>query len=72
LAYSGSSVIRGEATGIVTATGTKTYFGKTISLLDFAAHKLHMEELRLKLQGGLPMWSLYCWSFSLHMQRFLV
>jgi H+-transporting ATPase len=49
LGYSGSSVIRGEATGIVTATGTKTYFGKTISLLDFAAPKLHMEEVTVKV-----------------------
>ncbi|MEJ2126961.1 MAG: HAD-IC family P-type ATPase, partial [Candidatus Bathyarchaeota archaeon] len=49
LGYSGSSVIRGEATGIVTATGTKTYFGKTISLLDFAAPKLHMEEATVKV-----------------------
>ena len=49
VAYSGSSVIRGEATGIVTATGTKTYFGKTISLLDFAAPKLHMEEVTVKI-----------------------
>ena len=47
--YSGSSVIRGEATGIVTATGTKTYFGKTISLLDNAAPKLHMEESTVKV-----------------------
>ncbi len=30
LAYSGSAVKRGEATGIVSATGTKTYFGKTV------------------------------------------
>ena len=34
IAYSGSAVKRGEATGVVDATGTKTYFGKTISLLD--------------------------------------
>lgn len=49
LAYSGSAVKRGEATGIVNATGTKTYFGKIISLLDLAKPKLHMEEVTVKV-----------------------
>jgi H+-transporting ATPase len=49
IAYSGSSVKRGEATGIVAATGTKTYFGKTISLLELAKPKLHMEEVTVKV-----------------------
>jgi H+-transporting ATPase len=49
IAYSGSAVKRGEATGIVYATGTKTYFGKTISLLELAKPKLHMEEVTLKV-----------------------
>ncbi len=49
LAYSGSAVKRGEATGVVDATGTKTYFGKTISLLDLAKPKLHMEEVTVKI-----------------------
>ena len=48
-AYSGSAVKRGEATGIVDATGTKTYFGRTISLLDLAKPKLHMEEVTVKV-----------------------
>ncbi|MCW3994683.1 MAG: plasma-membrane proton-efflux P-type ATPase [Candidatus Bathyarchaeota archaeon] len=48
-AYSGSAVKRGEATGIVDATGTKTYFGKTISLLELAKPKLHMEEVTVKV-----------------------
>jgi H+-transporting ATPase len=34
IAYSGSAVKRGEATGIVETTGIKTYFGKTISPLE--------------------------------------
>jgi H+-transporting ATPase len=49
IAYSGSAVKRGEATGTVDATGTKTYFGKTISLLDLAKPKLHMEEVTVKV-----------------------
>jgi H+-transporting ATPase len=49
LAYSGSAVKRGEATGIVDSTGTKTYFGRTISLLDLAKPKLHMEEVTVKV-----------------------
>ena len=49
LAFSGSAVKRGEATGVVDATGTKTYFGKTISLLDLAKPKLHMEEVTVKV-----------------------
>ncbi len=49
LAYSGSAVKRGEATGIVNATGPKTYFGKTISLLELAKPKMHMEEVTAKV-----------------------
>lgn len=49
IAFSGSAAKRGEATGIVDATGTKTYFGRTISLLDLAKPKLHMEEVTIKV-----------------------
>ena len=49
IAYSGSAVNRGEATGLVNATGTKTYFGRTISLLDLAKPKLHMEDVTFKV-----------------------
>jgi H+-transporting ATPase len=49
IAFSGSAVKRGEATGIVDATGVKTYFGKTISLLELAKPKLHMEEVTVKV-----------------------
>ena len=49
IAYSGSAVKRGEATGTVDATGTKTYFGRTISLLELAKPKLHMEEVTVKV-----------------------
>jgi len=53
IAYSGSAVKRGEATGTVDATGTKTYFGKTVSLLELAKPKLHMEEVTVKVANRL-------------------
>ncbi len=49
IAYSGSAVKRGEATGVVDATGVKTYFGRTISLLETAKPKLHMEDVTVKV-----------------------
>ena len=55
VAYSGSAVKRGEATGTVDATGTKTYFGKTVSLLELAKPKLHMEEITVKVAHRLAM-----------------
>ncbi|MDE1818875.1 MAG: plasma-membrane proton-efflux P-type ATPase [Thaumarchaeota archaeon] len=53
--YSGSTVKRGEATGIVDATGIKTYFGKTVELVDLAKPKLHMEALTVKIARRLAM-----------------
>ena len=43
--YSGSLVRKGEVTGVVTATGIHTYFGKTTQLVQLAKPKLHMEEV---------------------------
>jgi H+-transporting ATPase len=43
--YSGSVVKRGESTGVVVSTGTKTYFGRTAQLVQLAKPKLHMEEV---------------------------
>ena len=60
IAYSGSAVKRGEATGLVDATGTKTYFGKTISLLELAKPKLHMEEVTVKVARQLAIIVLAC------------
>ncbi|MGO8991422.1 MAG: plasma-membrane proton-efflux P-type ATPase [bacterium] len=43
--YSGSVIKRGEVTGRVVSTGAKTYFGKTVELVQVAKPKLHMEEV---------------------------
>src|SRR5437867_843916 len=42
--YSGSIVTRSEATGIVTLTGSRTYYGRTVSLVQIAKPKLHIEK----------------------------
>jgi plasma-membrane proton-efflux P-type ATPase len=43
--YSGSMVREGEATGIVVATGVRTYFGRTAQLVATARPTLHVEEV---------------------------
>jgi H+-transporting ATPase len=43
--YSGSIVRQGEATGVVVATGARTYFGHTTQLVQSAHPKLHVEEV---------------------------
>jgi H+-transporting ATPase len=55
LVYSGSAVKRGEATGIVNATGTRTYFGRSVELVELAKPKLHMEEITMKVARRLTM-----------------
>jgi len=42
---SGSVLKRGEITGVVNSTGSKTYFGKTVELVQIARPKLHVEEV---------------------------
>jgi H+-transporting ATPase len=44
-AYAGSLVSRGEATGLVTATGSRTYFGKTAELIKMAEAPRRLELL---------------------------
>jgi H+-transporting ATPase len=45
IVYSGSLVRKGEVTGVVTANGVHTYFGKTTQFVQLAKPKLHMEEV---------------------------
>ncbi len=45
LLYSGSIVKRGESTGVIAATGIKTYFGRTSQLVQLAKPKLHIESV---------------------------
>lgn len=48
-AYSGSIVKRGEATGIVVATGKNSYFGKTAELVRIAKTKSNLSALIFKI-----------------------
>ena len=47
--YSGSVIRSGEVTGLVSATGLKTYFGRTAELVQIAKPKLHIEEMISKV-----------------------
>ncbi len=51
--YSGSIVRRGEATGEVTATGSRTYFGHTAELVRTAKTASHLEETIFKIVWAL-------------------
>jgi H+-transporting ATPase len=45
IVFSGCIVREGEATAVITATGLKTYFGRTTQLVESAHPKLHVEEV---------------------------
>jgi plasma-membrane proton-efflux P-type ATPase len=47
--YAGSTVRGGEATGVVAATGARTYFGRTTQLVQGAHPKLHVEEVTTRI-----------------------
>jgi H+-transporting ATPase len=47
--YSGSLVRRGEATGVVTATGKNTYFGRTAELVQQAKTPGRMQQLTVQI-----------------------
>lgn len=50
---SGSTVRRGEASGIVAATGPHTYFGRTVELVQIAHPNLQIEEIIARVVKGL-------------------
>ncbi len=45
LVYSGSIIRRGEATCKVTNTGARTFFGRTVELVQIARPRLHLEDV---------------------------
>jgi H+-transporting ATPase len=47
--YAGSVIRSGEVTGVVSAIGLKTYFGRTAELVQIAKPKLHIEEMISKV-----------------------
>lgn len=47
--YAGSLVRQGEGTALVTATGRRTYFGRTAQLVETAHPQLHIEEVTSRL-----------------------
>ncbi|HSQ82369.1 MAG TPA: plasma-membrane proton-efflux P-type ATPase [Casimicrobiaceae bacterium] len=47
--YSGSIARRGEGNAVVTATGVRTYFGRTTQLVQSARPKLHVEDVVSRL-----------------------
>jgi len=47
--YSGSIVRQGEMRGVVTATGMKTYFGKTAQLVETAVERSHFQRAVLRI-----------------------
>jgi len=47
--YSGSILKKGEATCVVTSTGTNTFFGKTTELVKKARSESHVEKLILRI-----------------------
>jgi H+-transporting ATPase len=49
MAYAAAVVRRGEATGEVTATGRKTYFGKTAELVRTARSTSHLSEIIFRI-----------------------
>ncbi len=57
-AYSGSVIKLGEMTGIVTATGMNTYFGKTAQLVQSAQTRSHFQRAVLSIGNFLIMMTL--------------
>jgi H+-transporting ATPase len=73
-AYAGSTVKRGEATGEVTATGQRTYFGKTAELVHTAKTVSHLESIianivkYLMAMNGVLVAAIVIYGFATHFQ----
>ncbi len=57
-AYSGSIVRQGQMRGLVTATGMKTYFGKTAQLVETAVQRSHFQKAVLRIGNFLILMTL--------------
>ena len=51
--YAGSVIVQGEASGEVTATGSKTYYGRTAELVKAARTASHVESLIMRIVRAL-------------------
>ncbi len=49
LLYAGSVIRKGESSCVVVSTGLRTYFGKTVQLVQIAKPKMHSEEFTSKI-----------------------
>lgn len=47
--FAGSTIVRGEATGVVTATGARTFFGRTAELVQAAGPADHLAAVVLRM-----------------------
>jgi H+-transporting ATPase len=52
-AFAGTVVVRGEASGQVTATGSKTYYGRTAELVKTARTASHLQSLIMRIVRAL-------------------
>jgi H+-transporting ATPase len=72
--YAGSTIKRGEATGEVTATGQRTYFGKTAELVHTAKTVSHLESIianivkYLMVMNGILVAAIVIYGFTTHFQ----
>jgi H+-transporting ATPase len=58
-AYSGAVVVRGEMNAMVSATGSKTFFGKTARLVEEAKTKSHFEAALIKIGNYLMLMAIF-------------
>lgn len=73
-AFAGSTIVRGEATGEVVATGAGTFYGRTAELVRTAAAKSHLERAIVRIVRNLVILdfalAVVVVAFSLHRSGF--